>query len=357
MQKGRNQFYPAKKSLSYRIRRDVTRNWQLYLSVLIPLMIIVIFKYIPMYGIQIAFRDFKITKGITDGKWVGLKYFKKFFDGPLAGTYIWNTLAISFYELALFPMSMIQALLLNYIPSNRYRKTVQMISYAPHFISVVVMCGIILQFMQARGGLVNVILGVFGVESKNWITYPTAFRHIYVWSGIWQNLGYDSIIYIAALSSVSHELHEAAIVDGASLVKRIWYVDIPSILPTFCILLIMRCGNIMNVGFQKVLLLQNNLNLSASEIIFPHDHSRRAARSIHAGRMLGCPIPDPDCASAVGRDSGGHRHVLRGEHVERLFQSHDLSHKPQQAAAAQLPSRNPDGLCAAFADEPECSGY
>ena len=273
MQKEGNHIYPAKKSLSYRARREVTRNWQLYLLVLIPVVIVIVFKYIPMYGIQIAFRDFKITKSITSGKWVGFKYFKKFFDSPLAGTYIWNTLAISFYELALFPLSMVLALLLNYIPSNRYRKTVQMVSYAPHFISVVVMCGIILQFTQSRGGLINVILSLFGVESRNWMTYPSAFRHIYVWSGVWQNLGYDSIIYIAALSSVSHDLHEAAIMDGASLVKRIWYVDIPSILPTFCILLIMRCGNIMNVGFQKVLLLQNNLNLSASEIISTYTYN------------------------------------------------------------------------------------
>lgn len=256
-----------------RIRRELTKNYQLYLLILLPLVILILFKYVPMYGIQIAFRDFKITKGITDGKWVGLKYFKKFFNSPKAWTYIYNTLAISFYELALFPLSLVLALLLNYIPSVRYRKTIQMVSYAPHFISTVVMCGIILQFLQARGGLINVILGVFGVQSRNWITYASAFRHIYVWSGVWQNLGYDSIIYIAALASVSGELHEAAIVDGASLVKRIWHIDIPSILPTFCILLIMRCGSIMNVGFQKVLLLQNNLNLSASEIISTYTYN------------------------------------------------------------------------------------
>lgn len=271
MQKGKT--YPARKSLLYRVRRDFTRNWQLYLLALIPISVIILFKYIPMYGIQIAFRNFRITKGITSGSWVGLKYFEKFFDTPLAWTYIWNTLAISFYELAVFPLSMILALLLNYIPSNKYRKTVQMVSYAPHFISVVVMCGILIQFTQARGGLINIILGLFGVESKNWLTYSSAFRHVYVWSGVWQHLGYDSIIYIAALSSVSFEQHEAAIVDGASLVKRIWYVDIPSILPTFCILLIMRCGNIMNVGFQKVLLLQNNLNLNVSEIISTYTYN------------------------------------------------------------------------------------
>lgn len=262
-----------KKTLGQRIKRDVTRNWQLYLIVLLPLAILIIFKYIPMYGAQIAFREFKITKPITAGKWVGFKYFIKFFESPKFWTYIYNTLAISFYELLTFPLSLVLALLLNYLPFRRYRKTVQMVSYFPHFISTVVMCGIILQFLKARGGMINILLGVFGVEAKNWLTYPEAFRHIYVWSGVWQNLGYNSIIYIAALSSVSPDLHEAAIVDGADIIKRIWHVDIPSVLPTFCILLIMRCGNILNVGFQKVLLLQNNLNIAASEIISTYTYN------------------------------------------------------------------------------------
>lgn len=263
----------AKKTLGYRIWRKVKRDWQLYLLVLIPLVILFLFKYVPMYGIKIAFTDFRITKGINSGKWVGLKYFQKFFSSKLALNYITNTLAISLYELAVFPLSLILALLLAYIPSAKYRKAVQMVSYAPHFISTVVMCGIILQFLQARGGLINILLGWFGIESRNWITYPSAFRHIYVWSGVWQNLGYGSIIYIAALAGVSPELHEAAIVDGADIRKRIWYVDIPCVLPTFSILLIMRCGNIMSIGFEKVLLLQNSLNLSVSEIISTYTYN------------------------------------------------------------------------------------
>lgn len=250
-----------------RMLRDLVKNRQLYLLILVPLTLILIFKYWPMYGVQIAFRNFRITKSIADSSWVGLKYFQKFFNNPLAFTYIFNTLAISLYELCLFPLSLILALMLNYITSRRFKRTVQMVSYAPHFISVVVMCGLLIQFLQARIGLVNVLLNTVGIEGKNWLTYPTAFRDIYVWSEVWQHLGYGSIIYIASLSSVSPELHEAAIVDGASIIKRIWYVDIPSILPTFSILLIMRIGRIMDVGFQKVLLLQNNLNLSASEII------------------------------------------------------------------------------------------
>lgn len=256
-----------------RFRTDLYRNWQLYLMVFLPLVILILFKYVPMYGLQIAFRDFKITKPISSAKWVGLKYFEKFFNSPKSWNYIYNTLAISLYELCTFPLSLVLALLLNYIPSRRFRKSIQMISYAPHFISTVVMCGIILQFLQARGGLINVLLSAVGVEPRNWITYPEAFRHIYVWSGVWQDLGYGSIIYIASLASVPADLHEAAIVDGANIVRRIWHVDIPCILPTFCILLIMRCGSIMNVGFQKVLLLQNNLNLTASEIISTYTYN------------------------------------------------------------------------------------
>ena len=256
-----------KKPLSQRIARELRKNYVLYLLILVPLVLLILFKYVPMYGVQIAFRDYKVAKGITGSKWVGLKYIKKFFDSPMAGTYIWNTLAISLYELCTFPLGLILALLLNYVPSARFRKTVQMVSYAPHFISTVVMCGMITQFLDARSGLINVLLKCVGVQPKNWMTYPEYFRHIYVWSGVWQGLGYSSIIYIAALSGVSPELHEAAIVDGANIFQRMWSVDIPSVLPTFCILLIMRCGSIMSVGFEKVLLLQNNLNKSASEII------------------------------------------------------------------------------------------
>jgi len=261
------------KTVWQRIVSDLIKHHQLYLLVLLPLAILLIFKYAPMYGIQIAFRDFKITKGINNGKWVGIRFFHMFFSSPMAWTYIINTIYISLYELATFPLSLILALLLNYMPSKRFKKTVQMVSYAPHFISVVVICGMLINFAMARGGLFNIILGMFGVASKNWLTYPDAFRHIYVWSGVWQSIGYSSIIYIATLAGVPAEQHEAAVVDGASIMKRIWHIDIPYILPTFNILLIMRCGNIMNVGFQKVLLLQNNLNLSASEIISTYTYN------------------------------------------------------------------------------------
>ena len=256
-----------KKTFLQRAAAEVRRNYVLYLLSMVPLTVLIVFHYVPMYGLQMAFRDFRITRGLSQAKWVGLKFFRKFFDAPLSRTYIWNTLAINLYQLAVFPLSLVLALLLNYVPSRRFARTVQMVSYAPHFISTVVMCGMITQFLDARTGLINRLLSLVGVEPKNWMTYAGAFRHVYVWSGVWQGVGYGSVIYIAALSGISPELHEAAIMDGANIPQRMWHVDIPGILPTFCILLIMRCGSVMSVGFEKVLLLQNNLNKSVSETI------------------------------------------------------------------------------------------
>lgn len=234
---------------------------------LIPLIILITFKYVPMYGVQIAFRNFRITRRIEECPWVGLKYVERFFNSKQFGITLRNTLSINLYSLATFPLSLVFALLLNYMPFRRYRRTIQMVSYAPHFISTVVMCSMILQFLNARDGILNVALSYLGVEPVNYMAKPEYFYSIYVWTGVWQELGYGAIIYIAALSSISPELHEAAIVDGANIVRRIWHVDIPGVLPTFCILLIMRCGSLLNIGFEKVLLLQNNLNISVSEVI------------------------------------------------------------------------------------------
>lgn len=234
---------------------------------LIPMAILIIFKYAPMYGVQIAFRDYKITRSIEASQWVGLKFFKKFFESYQFGSVLKNTLVINFYSLATFPLSLIFALILHYLSAPKFKKTVQMVSYAPHFISRVVMCSMIIQFLDARSGLINSFLAVFGVEPVNYMSKPDYFYGIYVWSDVWQQLGYNSIIYVAALAGVSPELHEAAIVDGASVVKRIWYIDIPSVLPTFCILLIMRCGQLLNLGYEKILLLQNNLNKDVSQVI------------------------------------------------------------------------------------------
>ena len=247
---------------------SVAGHWQLYLMLILPIIYIILFKYQPMYGAQIAFRRFTPIKGITGSKWIGLDNFVKFFSSPMFSRLLKNTILLSLFNmLASFPFSVTLAIGLNYVRNIRYKKTVQMISYAPHFISTVVMASLILQFLSARGGLLNEVLGIFGIPAVNYMAYPEYFYSVYVWSGVWQEMGYGAIIYISALSGVSSELHEAAIVDGANIVKRIWHVDIPSILPTFCILLIMRCGSLLNIGFEKVLLLQNNINTSVAEVI------------------------------------------------------------------------------------------
>ena len=247
--------------------RDVRRDRMLYLMILAPLAFLLVFSYAPMYGVQIAFRDYNIINGIWDSPWVGLKHIRKFFSSYMFWRLMKNTLALSAYSLAVFPLSLVLALLLNYMPNRSYKKTVQMVSYIPHFLSTVVMCGMVLQFLDQRTGMLNAFLGLFGVPAQSFMANPSAFPHVYIWSGVWQGVGYGSVIYIATLAGVSPELHEAAIIDGANIWQRIWHVDIPGVLPTFCILLIMRCGSIMNVDFEKILLLQNDLNGKVSEVI------------------------------------------------------------------------------------------
>ena len=261
-------------------KKEFKRNWSLYLLVAIPVAYLVIFKYFPMYGVQIAFKDYSLAKGITGSPWVGMKYFVKFMSNYQFKTILWNTIAISLYQLLTFPLAIILALLLNYVGKEKFKKSVQMITYAPHFISTVVMVGIIIQFLDARSGVVNQIIAAFGGETKNFMAYPEYFRHIYVWTGVWQGIGYSSIIYIAALSGVSAELHEAAIIDGASIIKRIWYVDIPTILPTIVIMLILQCGSILSVGYEKIYLMQNSLNLSQSEIISTYVYKQGIASAM-----------------------------------------------------------------------------
>ena len=246
---------------------ELKKNWRLYLLVLIPLAYLIVFKYLPMYGVQIAFRDYTPARTFSTSPFVGLKHFNRFFTAPAFWSIIRNTISISLYSFLMFPLPIVLALMLNYMPSQKFKKTVQMVSYAPHFISTVVMVGMILQFLDSRNGLINLILSVFGADPINFMALPGWFDHIYVWSGVWQGIGYSSIIYIAALSGVSPELHEAAIVDGASILKRMWHIDIPGILPTITILLIMQSGKILSVGYEKIYLMQNNLNTSVSEVI------------------------------------------------------------------------------------------
>lgn len=242
-------------------------KWQLYLLLLPALIYVIIFSYGPMYGIQIAFKDYKTGRGIWASDWVGLKHFIRFVTYPNFWKIIRNTLAISIYGLSTFPCAVIFALLLNEITSMKYKKTVQMLSYMPHFFSTVVVCGIITLFLDRGMGVVNKVLELMGLERVAFLSNPKLFSSIYVWSGVWQNLGWNSIIYLAALAGVSPELIEAARIDGANRLHIIWYVNLPTILPTVVTMLILSCGGLLSVGFEKVYLLQNALNLDASEVI------------------------------------------------------------------------------------------
>ncbi|MBD2869005.1 ABC transporter permease [Paenibacillus arenilitoris] len=221
-----------------------------------------------MYGAIISFKDYNIIKGVWDSPWAGLKHFDRFINSYDFWRIMGNTLTLSLYHLvASFPFPIMLALGLNYIRHARFKKTIQMVTYAPHFISIVVMVGIVLQFLSPRTGPLAAIASWFGWELPNMMGDPEMFKSVYVWSGIWQHTGFACIIYLAALAGVDPALHEAAIMDGASKVRRIWHIDIPSILPIIVILLILDMGRIFDLGFEKVLLLQNPLNARTSEII------------------------------------------------------------------------------------------
>lgn len=243
-------------------------NWQFWLIIALPLLYIITFSYIPMGGIIMAFQDFSPRKGFIGSPWVGLKWFQQFLTTPNCLQIIWNTLIIGIYSLiASFPIPILLAIGLNEVTNTKFKKTVQMITYAPYFISTVVMVGLMMQLTDLRIGIFNQVLGLFDVSPINFFGDPKVFRSLYVWSGVWQTTGYSAIIFFAALSGVSKELQEAAIVDGASRVKRIWHVDLPAILPTIIIMFIFNCGSIISIGFEKIFLMQNNINMGVSEVI------------------------------------------------------------------------------------------
>jgi putative aldouronate transport system permease protein len=246
----------------------ILRSRELWMFCLPGIIITLIFHYWPIYGVQIAFRDYSFRRGIWGSAWVGWDHFARFFKNPFAAQIIWNTLVISFYSLAAgFPIPIILALMLNSFRHKRYGKAIQMVTYAPHFISVVVMAGMLILFLSPRVGFVNKIIEIFGGDPVNFMGVAGAWRHIYVWSGVWQGMGWGSVVYLAALAGVNPELHEAAIVDGASKFQRIIHIDLPSILPVTIMLLILSFGSIFSVGFEKAYALQNSMNLSVSEII------------------------------------------------------------------------------------------
>lgn len=249
--------------------KRILNRWQLYLMISIPLIYIIIFNYIPMLGLQLAFKKFDSIAGIWGSQWIGMKNFTKFFKSYQFDRVITNTIIISVYNLiAGFPIPIIFALLLNVVRGKVFKKTVQMVTYLPYFISVVVLVGMTMQMFDSRIGIVATLYSfITGQQMPEILGNPNAFPHLYVWSGIWQKTGWNSIIYIAALASVDNELHEASTLDGATRFQRVRYIDFPCIIPTAIILLILNAGKMMNVGFEKVYLMQNPLNLRTSEII------------------------------------------------------------------------------------------
>ena len=241
---------------------------QLY-SLLIPgVVFIFIFCYVPMYGAQIAFRDFSFRKGYWGSEWVGMKHFARYVTSSNFWPLMGNTLGISVYSLlAGFPIPVLLAFLLNELRSQKYKKTVQMVTYIPHFISTVAICSMITLFMDRSTGVINRLIVLMGGEAKAFLAEPRYFKTIYVLTGVWQEMGWGTIIYLAALSAVDPQMIEAATIDGANRLQKIWYINLPSIWPTICVMLILQIGSMLNVGYEKILLLQNNLNMEASDVI------------------------------------------------------------------------------------------
>lgn len=260
-----------RKSEKKKIVRKIRKNWDLYLLIIPIIAYFIIFKYIPMYGLQIAFKDFIAVDGIFNSPWVGLEHFERFFQSFYFERLLSNTLLIGLYELAVgFPIPIILALMINEVKNKYFKSFIQTITYAPHFLSVVVVVGILYLYLSPQTGIINQLIVILGGEPIYFMAEPAWFKTIFVFSGVWQNMGWSSIIYLAALSAIDPQLQEAAKIDGASRLQRIWHINLPSIKPTIIIMLILQCGSILGVGFEKVFLMQNSLNMSASDVISTH---------------------------------------------------------------------------------------
>jgi len=258
----------------------IIRNWQLYIMIAPAIIMIFIFSYIPMAGAQIAFRDYNPIGGIWGSPWVGLKNFEWFFSIPDAWQMIRNTLVLSGLGIALgFTAPIILALMINEIPNERFKRYVQTVTYAPNFISTVIMVSIILTLLNPRIGVVGHIIEWFKLPATDLIGKPQAFPWIYVITNIWQYAGFDAIVYLAALSAISPELYEAARMDGATRLQKMRHIDIPGILPVIVILLILEMSNILGIGFEKIFLMQNSLNLPVSEVISTYVYKMGLLRS------------------------------------------------------------------------------
>ena len=258
----------------------IRQHWPLYLFLLPTIAYFLIFRFYPMYGLQLAFKNYRVVDGINGSPWAGLEHFRRFFTTADFGKLMGNTLSVSILTLIFtFPLPIILALLLNQLTSLKYKKLVQTTVYAPHFISTVVMVGMIFLFTSPSSGLINKIIEAFGGKAVHFTAEPGWFVPMYVISEIWQSTGWGSILYLAALAGVSPELHEAALVDGANKFQRVWHIDIPGILPTIVIMMILNAGKIMNVGFEKAYLMQTSLNIKASEIIATYVYKRGVLKS------------------------------------------------------------------------------
>lgn len=260
------------------------RNWQLHLIVLLPMIYLILFEYLPFYGLQIAFRDFRSGsgpgKGITGSPWVGLDHFIRFFQDYHWSRYVLNTLKISLYNIFItFPVPILLALVLHVNENKILKKITQNVSYIPHFISTVVMVGMLNNLLDPVVGMLGAFSKNFGWNIPNILLDPDAFIHLYAWSGTWQNMGWSAIIYVAALSAVPQERHEAAMIDGASRLHRVWYVDLPTIMPTVTMMFIMSFGSVLSVGYDKIFLMQNNVNLQVSEVISTYVYKQGIGRS------------------------------------------------------------------------------
>ena len=249
-------------------KRKIKSNIPLYVLLFPSIILLIMFAYIPMLGLVIAFKDYSPANGILNSQWVGFKYFTQFFNSVQFGTTMMNTLKISIYSILVgFPLPILLALLCNQLRTGKFKKVFQVTTYLPHFISTMVMCGMIILFLSPNSGLIANIFKSLGWTMPNLLSKPESFAGVYVWSDVWQHIGWDSIIYLAALSAIDPTYYEAATMDGASRIQKILNIDLPLLLPTAMILLILRAGSLLSIGFEKVLLLQNPLNLAGSEVI------------------------------------------------------------------------------------------
>ncbi|MEH7252506.1 ABC transporter permease subunit [Neobacillus niacini] len=252
----------------------IKKNYLLYLLIAPAVILTIIFKYIPIYGATIAFKDFSPIRGITGSEWVGFKHFTNFLTSPNFIEILMNTIKLSSFELLIgFPIPIMLALMLNQLRKSSVKKNIQLALYAPHFISVVVVSGMVFLFLSPVGPI-NAMLSTFLDKPISFMSDPDYFRSIYIWSGVWQGAGWASIVYVAALANVDPQLHEAATLDGASLLQRIWHIDLPTLKPVMAVLFILAAGGIMGIGFEKAYLMQTPMNSPSSEIIATYVYKR-----------------------------------------------------------------------------------